>query len=189
MSEHVLNEAIAFAVRAHDGMTRKASGQPYILHPMETAVIVGTMTNDPELLAAAMLHDVVEDTGVTPKEIRERFGERVMKLVAAETEDKREYLPAADTWQTRKNETIEELKATRDLGVKMICLGDKLSNLRSISLGWKSQGDSFWQSFNQKDPSKHHWYYRAIADATRELSGFGAWQEYDRLIYELFEKE
>lgn len=184
----VFEEAISFAARAHGGMVRKASQQPYILHPMEAAVIVGTMTDDPQVLAAAVLHDVVEDAGVTLQELREKFGDRVMELVASETEIKRADIPAADTWQTRKSEALELLRATDDIGVKMLYLGDKLSNLRSISHGVKIQGEAFWQYFNQKDPGMHHWYYRAIADATRELSGYAVWQEFDGLIRELFEK-
>ena len=61
----LVSEAIIFAVKAHDGMRRKKSDAPYILHPMEAAVIVGTMTDDQQLIAAAALHDVVEDAGIT----------------------------------------------------------------------------------------------------------------------------
>ena len=59
----LVNEAVAFAVKAHDGMRRKKGGLPYILHPLEAAVIVGTMTDDQNVIAAAVLHDVVEDAG------------------------------------------------------------------------------------------------------------------------------
>jgi len=183
----VFEEAILFAVRAHEGMVRKAGKQPYILHPMETAAIVGSMTEDQDLLAAAVLHDVAEDTDVTIGEIRETFGQRVTYLIASDTEDKRAHLPAALTWQMRKKETVEMLEAADDIGIKMLCLGDKLSNLRSVSRGLKEQGEAFWQQFNQTDPEMHHWYYRAIAEATRELSGYEAWKEFDRIIAEVFE--
>ena len=83
----LVSEAIAFAVKAHDGMRRKKSGSPYILHPMEAAVIVGSMTDDQALIAAAVLHDVVEDAGIAMEEIEERFGKRVRELVECETED------------------------------------------------------------------------------------------------------
>ena len=61
--------AIIFAAEAHDGMRRKQSDCPYILHPMEAAVIVGTMTSNQEVIAAAALHDVVEDAGITMREV------------------------------------------------------------------------------------------------------------------------
>ena len=113
----LVSEAVAFAVRAHDGMRRKKSEAPYILHPMEAAVIVGTMTDDQNLIAAAALHDVVEDAGVTIEEVGEKFGKRVQELVQSETEDKREELPPADTWRIRKEESLEVLKNTDDIAV------------------------------------------------------------------------
>ena len=67
----LLSEAIAFAVKAYDGMRRKKSEAPYILHPMEAAVIVGTMSDDQSLISAAALHDVVEDAGITIEEVEE----------------------------------------------------------------------------------------------------------------------
>ena len=102
----LVSKAIVFAAEAHDGMRRKKSDAPYILHPMEAAVIVGTMTDDQNLIAAAALHDVVEDTDITIDEIGEKFGPRVKALVSSETENKRPELPSADTWRIRKEETL-----------------------------------------------------------------------------------
>lgn len=183
--ENLFDEAIRFAVAAHAGYTRKGCRQPYILHPMEAAAIVGSMTDDPEILAAAVLHDVVEDAEIALEEIEARFGRRVMELVASETEDKRRDLPAQATWKARKQEAIDILGASDDIAVKMLYLGDKLSNLRSMHRGWKQQGDAFWLAFNQRDPQMHIWYYQSIADALAELSGTDAWQELDRLIHDM----
>ena len=77
----LVSEAIIFAVKVHDGMRRKKSGVPYILHPLEAATIVGTMTDDQEIIAGAVLHDVVEDTDTTIDEIEEKFGKRIRELV------------------------------------------------------------------------------------------------------------
>ena len=121
----IVSEAIAFAVKAHEGMRRKKSESPYILHPMEAAVIVGTMTDDQNLIAAAALHDVVEDAGVTIEEIEKSFGRRVRELVESETEDKRADLPPADTWRIRKEESLAVLKNTDDIAVLMVWLKTK----------------------------------------------------------------
>ncbi len=64
----IVKKAVAFAERAHRGAVRKGTGIPYITHPMDTAVIMATMTEDKELIAAAILHDVVEDAGVTEQD-------------------------------------------------------------------------------------------------------------------------
>ena len=184
----LVSEAIAFAVKAHDGMRRKKSSSPYILHPMEAAVIVGTMTDDQNLIAAAVLHDVVEDAGITMDEIEARFGTRVRELVQSETEDKRDNLPPAETWRIRKAESLEVLKNTEDIGVLMVWLGDKLANMRSIYRDWKVEGDVMWQRFNQKDVTEQAWYYRSIALLTQRLSHTSAWLEYKTLTELVFGK-
>ena len=185
----LVSEAIAFAVKAHDGMRRKKSEAPYILHPMEAAVIVGTMSDDQNLIAAAALHDVVEDAGVSIEEIEARFGTRVRELVASETEDKRADLPPSDTWRIRKEETLKALENTDDIAVLMVWLGDKLANMRSFYRSFKVEGDAMWQSFNQKDVAEQAWYYRSIVKLTERLSGTSAWLEYKTLTELVFGKE
>lgn len=185
----LFNKAIELATRAHSGDKRKCCNLPYIVHPMEAAAIVASMTEKEEVLCAAMLHDVVEDAGVTLDEIRAAFGDRIAFLVESETENKRPDLPAKDSWIIRKQEAVDHLRACDDADVKMLYLGDKLSNLRSMYRGYQLEGDAFWNHFHQKDPEKHHWYYRSIADAISELSGYLAWQELDRLICILFGEE
>ena len=184
----LVSEAVAFAVRAHDGMRRKKSKAPYILHPMEAAVIVGTMTDDQNLIAAAALHDVVEDAGISIDEIEEKFGKRVRELVESETEDKRADLPPSDTWRVRKEESLNVLKNTDDLGVLMVWLGDKLANMRSIYRDFKVEGSAMWQRFNQKDENEQAWYYRSIGAHTERLSHTSAWIEYKALTELVFAK-
>ena len=184
----LVSEAIAFAVIAHDGMRRKKSNAPYILHPMEAAVIVGTMTDDQNLIAAAALHDVVEDADIRIEEIEEKFGKRVRELVASETEDKRAELPPSETWRIRKEESLTALKNTDDIDVLMVWLGDKLANMRSIYRDFKIEGNSMWQRFNQKDPKQQAWYYRSIVKLTERLSDTSAWLEYKTLTELVFGK-
>ena len=184
----LVSEAVAFAVKAHDGMRRKKGNSPYILHPLEAAVIVGTMSDDQNLIAAAALHDVVEDAGVTIEEVEARFGARVRELVGSETEDKRADLPPADTWRIRKEESLAVLRDTEDLGVLMVWLGDKLANMRSIYRDFKVEGVAMWQRFNQKDVTQQAWYYRSIVDLTRRLADTSAWLEYKTLTELVFGK-
>ena len=184
----LVSEAIAFAVKAHDGMRRKKSEAPYILHPMEAAVIVGTMTDDQNLIAAAALHDVVEDAGITIEEIEEKFGKRVRELVESETENKRAEIPPDQTWRIRKEESLKVLKNSEDIAVLMVWLGDKLANMRAIYRDFKAEGIKTWDKFNQKDISQQEWYYRTIADLTKRLSHTSAWIEYNTLTELVFGK-
>ena len=184
----LISEAVSFAAKAHDGMRRKQSNTPYIIHPLEAAVIVSTMTDDQHIISAAALHDVVEDTMVTLDEIEEKFGKRIAELVASETEDKRADLPPEETWHIRKEESLKVLQNTDDVAVLMVWLGDKLANMRSIYREWKQNGDDIWQKFNQKDPEQHRWYYITIADLTKKLKDYPVWQEYKTLTQLVFKK-
>ena len=144
----LVSEAIAYAVKVHDGMRRKESEVPYIIHPLEAAVIVSTMTDDQQVIASAVLHDVVEDTDVTIEEIEERFGKRIRVLVEAETENKRPEMHPSESWRIRKEESLEILKNTDDIEVLIVWLGDKLANIRSIYRELKKEGNKLWLRFH-----------------------------------------
>ena len=184
----LLDRAIIFAVKAHAGTERRGKGFPYILHPMEAVEIVATMTPDQELLAAAALHDTVEDTDVTVDQLRAEFGDRIADLVAAESDAFVEGVSDEDSWHARKQAAIDRLaKAPHD--AKMVALGDKLSNMRAIARDYAVQGDALWNLFHAKDPKDHEWHYRGLADSLRELQDTFAFREFESLINQVFGKE
>ena len=187
LNTDLLDRAIIFAVKAHAGTERRGKGFPYIVHPMEAMEIVSTMTADQELLAAAALHDTVEDTDVTVEQLREEFGDRIADLVSAESDVVDEGVSEEDSWRARKEAGIQRLaRAGRD--AKIVALGDKLSNMRAIARDFAAQGDAFWSIFHAKDPKQHAWRYRALADAMRELEGTAAFSEFESLIDKVFGK-
>ena len=165
-----IERAIRFAVSAHAGTKRKGKERPYILHPVEVMSIVAGMTEDEDVIAAAVLHDTVEDTSVTAAAIEREFGPRVRDLVMAESEDKMKELPAEASWKLRKQATIDHLR-TLNRDAKLICLGDKLSNIREMNRDHAAIGDKIWERFNQKDKREHNWYYRSICDVLEEEFG------------------
>lgn len=181
-----VHRAVVFAADAHRGQFRKGKAIPYILHPMEAAAIAAGMTDDPEIIVAALLHDTIEDAGVSAEEIAAEFGPRVALLVQAVSEEKRESLPAQETWRIRKEETVAALHRQEDRAVKMLVVADKLSNIRALYQDHRSLGSELWKRFNQKDPMMHAWYYRAVAEATAELREYPAWQEYCTLVEKVF---
>lgn len=186
---NVLEEAILFATEAHSGQMRKLANTPYILHPLEVASIISTLTSDLDTMAAGVLHDTVEDCDVDPKVIKEKFGARVSALVQSETEDKMSTRPAAETWMERKEESLLMLRLTKDKDVKILWLADKLSNIRSFYREYQKKGDAIWQALNQKDPKMQEWYYRTIAQYLSEFSDTAAYQEYIRLVDGIFKRE
>lgn len=184
-----LDEAIKFATDAHAGQKRKLVHEPYILHPLEAATIVAKLTRDEDVICAALLHDVVEDTPHELCEIREKFGNRVAELVGAETEDKRSHIAPEKTWRIRKEESLDHLRHTKDRGVQILWLGDKLSNVRSILNAYLQLGDEVWKAFNEKDKQKQRWYYESIAEALeKDFGDTGIFMEYKQIVTFIFGK-
>lgn len=182
----LLDKAIIFAVRAHHNTERRGKGFPYIVHPMEAVEIVATITPDQELLAAAALHDTIEDTDVTIEDIRREFGLRVAELVHAESDQFTDGVSEEDSWHDRKQAAINRLAAASH-EAKIVAMGDKLSNMRAIWRDYQTKGDDLWQIFHVKDKASHEWHYRGLADALSELSDTFAYQEFVRLIDDVFE--
>ena len=181
----LIDRAIRYATEAHEGVNRKGSTLPYILHPLEAMTIVGTMTSDQELMAAALLHDVVEDAGVTIEDISREFGPRVAELVEAETDIEVPGMSHVESWQQRKQATIDRL-ATASRDTQMVALGDKLSNMRAMARNQREQGDRLWQRFNEKDPARQAWYYRHLAKSLSPLSDTDAYREFCVLVDQVF---
>ena len=141
-SVHMVARALRLAIRAHNGVRRK-SGEPYVVHPIETTTILARMQLDAETLAAGLLHDVVEDTTVTHEEIEREFGPRVSGLVdgvtklgqipwTAEVGDGRE-LAAREKEQQAESLRKMFLAMVDDIGVVLIKLADRLHNMRTLS--------------------------------------------------------
>ena len=181
------DRAIVFAVKAHGGTERRGKGFPYIVHPMEAMAIVATLTSDQELLAAAALHDTVEDTSVTLEDIRKEFGDRVAGLVDAESDVEVEGESDEQSWHYRKQVAMNRL-ASASQDVKMVAMGDKLSNMRAIARDYEVQGDALWDLFHIRDRRSHEWHYRGLAEALRSLEGTFAYEEVSELIEKVFGK-
>ena len=181
----LLDRAIIFAVRAHAGTERRGKGFPYIVHPMEAVEIVATITPDQELLAAAALHDTVEDTDVTVDQIRAEFGERIANLVASESDEFPDGLSETESWHIRKQAAIDRLsKASHD--AKIVAMGDKLSNMRAIARDYARKGDDLWKIFHVTDKASHEWHYRGLLESLRELEDTFAFREFEQLVNKVF---
>ena len=130
MMTDIVARADAFAAKAHSAINhkRKYTGDDYIVHPREVAAIVATVPHTPEMLAAALLHDTVEDTGVTIETIRAEFGAVVAGLVADLTDVS---TPGGGNRAIRKGIDLAHT-AGASPSAKTIKLADLLSNTASI---------------------------------------------------------
>jgi GTP diphosphokinase / guanosine-3',5'-bis(diphosphate) 3'-diphosphatase len=130
-SEELLAEAYGVAHAAHRGQTRK-SGEPFVYHPLATADVLAELHLDPTTIAAALLHDVLEDTGVTKKELKERFGEDLAEIVDGVTKLKR--LPSGNLEEAQAESLRKMIVAmSKDVRVIIIKLADRLHNMRTLA--------------------------------------------------------
>lgn len=181
----MINKVLELAIMAHKDQFRKGSKIPYIIHPVEAGVIAASLSMknnqvDEEVVAAAILHDVIEDTDFTYQDLSNKFSEKVLKLIRLQSEDK------SKTWQERKESTVELLKNNVDINLEIVTLADKLSNLRAIYRDYQILGDSLWERFNVKEKEKHKWYYSSIAKNIRQIKDTREYKEYKELL-ELFD--
>ena len=126
----LIRKAYEFSQKHHAGQSR-ASGQPYLVHPLEVALVLAEMRMDPVAIAAGLLHDSVEDTSVTVVDIRKEFGEQVAHIVEGVTK-----ISAID-FATREEQQAENLRKMMlamvdDIRVVLIKLADRLHNMRTL---------------------------------------------------------
>ena len=184
--DYMIDDAIIFATKAHAGKNRKGSTLPYILHPLEAGSIAASMTPNEEVIAAAILHDTVEDTDTTEEDLKNKFGDYVAFIVMNESEDKMKDIPKEDSWLIRKQATISHLKKCEDVNIKIVALSDKLSNMRATHREIIKHGKDFWNRFNVSNAELQKWYYESFLDTCKELKDFDAYKEYKWLLKETF---
>src|ERR1700751_2978375 len=126
----IVKKAYDYSLKNHEGQTR-ASGDPYLIHPLEVALVLAEMKMDPVAIAAGLLHDSVEDTSVTIADIHKQFGEQVAHIVEGVTK-----ISKID-FATREEQQAENLRKMMlamvdDIRVVLIKLADRLHNMRTL---------------------------------------------------------
>ncbi|WEG12769.1 HD domain-containing protein [Pullulanibacillus sp. KACC 23026] len=176
----LIDEAIAFAARAHRKQVRKATDTPYITHPFSVAMLLEQTGCEEELVIAGLLHDTLEDTETTEEMIQEQFGEDILEMVKGCSEPNKS-LP----WEERKKQTIDSLK-TAPKSVCIVTCADKLHNLRSLQTDIKTHGESVWERFS-RGKDQQRWYYTSILTALQmRIPDHALFDSYKRIVHELF---
>ncbi|HET9199064.1 MAG TPA: HD domain-containing protein [Solirubrobacterales bacterium] len=138
----LVRSALAKAREAHAGQVRNGSGgMPYVEHPVAVAALLDEHGYDEAVLAAALLHDVVEDSETTLEQLREPFGDEVAGIVGALTDDE-----SIDPYRQRKAEHRERVAAAAD-GAHAIYGADKLTNVRTLRAAYEDEGDAVREEF------------------------------------------
>lgn len=158
-----LMRGIAIASRAHDGHYRKGSGVPYISHPMAVMLIAASVTNDEDVLLAALFHDILEDVpeNYSRAEMKDEFGLRVVEIVEGAT--KNSSLPS---WQERADAYLEQLSRGSAESI-IVAAADKFHNLSQTLEDLDRDGHSLWRRF-RSTPSQQLWWYTSVRNVVAE---------------------
>ncbi len=184
----LLEAAVRLAARGHHNQFRKnvedpegdsPSGAflldrvPYVTHLMATMCILARLGARDEVLAAAVLHDYLEDVPDPDgrNNIRQVLGDEVLSLVLEVTEDKRRGLKQADTWEIRKQEQIDHVARMTEEAV-LIKAADVLHNVQSLTLDLEAAGDvdAVWRHFNA-GPERQLWYFASVSEVVENRLG------------------
>jgi (p)ppGpp synthase/HD superfamily hydrolase len=157
-----VDDAFLFAADKHRAQLRKGAGVPYLTHLMAVAACVGEHGGSEDQVIAALLHDVIEDQGVTRDEIATRFGDDVATIVAACTDAWERPKPP---WRARKEAHLAHLRDA-SVTVKLVVVSDKLHNARSILRDLRTIGPRVWTRFTASR-TEMIWYLRSMAQSLR----------------------
>lgn len=184
MDTTLVDKAIEYAVLNHKNTSRKGNNIPYILHPLEAMSIVASITEDIELIAAAALHDLIEDTDVTYDDLKEKFGKRIADIVKVESNNMLKDYKNLEWVEVKKLEIEKLLNSSLD--TKIIALADKLSNMRAIHNDFKRIGNELWLRFNEHDSKIHKWRFNELLKCFDELKDTQAYKEFNWLVKDTF---
>ncbi|MGQ9549150.1 MAG: HD domain-containing protein [Roseiflexus sp.] len=160
-------QALQFAALAHKHQTRKGTDIPYIVHVVHVSVILMRYGFDEDVVIAGLLHDVIEDCGVSSQQLEMLFGAGVARLVEAVSERKR--IDGVErSWEERKTEAIAHLR-TGGPRVAAIKAADSLHNIRSISADLALVGPAVWQRFKRGPTPTLLYYHEILAAVTINL--------------------
>lgn len=187
--EDLTKSAFLFALHMHGDQKRKESDIPYVSHLMAVAAMVMEHTQDQDVIAAAFLHDVIEDQSHKYKEVSleriiiERFNGRVLSLVQELSETNEDPKPP---WMERKIKYLSHMNnASMDAALIAIC--DKIHNARSTLADLRSIGDKTWDKFNGDKESQIWWYtsLKEIFNERDDISDSLKW-EFSDLVHNMF---
>lgn len=151
-----VRRALRFAAAAHQGQVRKVSGRPFIVHPAGVAHLIYSYAGRTELIVAALLHDTIEDAGISLAVIEATFGADVAGLVTGVTREERR-----SNWREQKERALTKLASAPEECL-VLKYADALDNLRSIREDLLIFGEFVWQTLRTKDEVL--WYYRTLSE-------------------------
>jgi (p)ppGpp synthase/HD superfamily hydrolase len=173
----LIEKADQLAQRAHEGQTRKGSSIPYITHPRAVAESLKKYGFGDTVVAAALAHDVLEDTKVTERELGAELGQEVLNLVLAVSYDK------SLSWEDARLAYIEAVRQASE-GAKAISVADKIHNAESLLVTYQKEGKAVWSHFTHPRDKKL-WFEEEMLKMLRESWQHPLVDEYAALVEQM----
>ena len=173
-------QALVYANTKHECQVRKGTEVPYIAHLLGVANIAITFGADEDEAIAALLHDVIEDQGVTKEALRSRFGDRVAEIVEGCSDTDEVPKPP---WRERKEAYIAHIRKASP-SVRLVSAADKLDNARAILADYRTLGENLWSRFNGGRGGTL-WYYRSLAKVFLEFGSTPLVAELSSVVTEI----
>lgn len=177
MEPSLLEKAARIAAVAHKDQLRKEGPYPYIEHPVLIALELEKHGFGDEVVAAALVHDVLEDTDYPEADMRAALGEEVMAIVDSVTNDD------SLSWEGKKKKYIETVRAG-SVGAKAVATADKIANARSLLTAYATQGSEIWKHFNA-GREKKLWFENAMLAMLQETWQHPLVDEYAALVAQM----
>lgn len=173
----LLDRATRIAVKAHEGQMRKEAPIPYITHPFRIALMLAQYDFPESVIAAALTHDVLEDTSVTEKELLAAIGSEAFGIVKAVTYDD------SLSWEEARKAYVESVSRGPE-GSIAVSVADKVHNLESLLDAYQEQGDKVWQHFNA-GMEKKIWFENLVLGMAKAKWEHPLVYRYETLLNEL----
>lgn len=171
---NVVDRALRIALKAHGGQKRKVDDLPFIVHPAAVALKLSRNGFSDTVVAAALAHDVLEDTDYPENELREILGNEVVDIVKVVTKDSS--LP----WRKRKEKVVEDVRKGSE-EAKAVAIADKINNVSVLIAGAGTYGKNTWKKY-QGNKEKKIWFHNEMLEMFKETWDHPFIKEYEDLI-------
>lgn len=176
MNPSLIEKAVRIATQAHQGQKRK-DGPPYIIHPYMCALKLFQNKFSDVAIAAALVHDVLEDTSYTEEQLRTELGEEICSIVRNVTYDK------SLSWEEQRMKYIDAVRQSSE-AVRAVSIVDKIHNAESLLIAYAQEGPAIWKRFN-KGKAKKIWFEKALLHMFKETWKHPLVDEYAELVEQL----
>jgi len=177
MTASVVEKAMRISAVAHKDQKRKEGDVPYITHPAMVALLLARNGFRETVVAAGLVHDVVEDSGISIEVLERELGSEVAAIVASVSENK------DLVWEERKTQYVKSIREGNE-DVKAVSIADKIHNLECLLLAYAKEGDAVWSLFN-RGMEKKMWFEKEMLTMFQETWAHPLVARYAELLEEL----